>query len=254
MSGSLLLAGCAAFQGVKATDLSPISVGISRAEVEEIVGAPDRERPLACGRLASYTFNRGREPYQSNIDIAGVHPAAPLLAGIISHPFLVAGQQGRLDVVYGPDERVIDYLPGRQADVPRAARENGLSPQRPSPDEQAELYERAAQSAATAVAAWGCHCMAAQLGSSKGQLALALSFRDGTPPVAHDHESALVYAMLAARDGRAPAAASALAAALAATLPRAEAVAAETRAAAWSPDTAWCRRVLDAAAPRAAAG
>ncbi len=245
-AGAFSLAGCAAFRGVQPTNLSGIVSGVSRMEVEARVGAPRTERALACGSVAVYTFDRGRKPYQSNIDVAGAHPAAPILAGLISHPFLVAGQQGELDVVYGPDGRVIYFVPGRQADWPRAAAENGLADDRPTPDVLARRYYQAGMAAIPGAAGWGCLCLAAHLGNADAQREMARSYRHGLPPVSADAVTALTWSLIADRQG----ATSPDTAAIAATLSGTDVAAAHASAANWQPDTAACRPRIDAVGDR----
>ncbi|MCU0838554.1 MAG: hypothetical protein MUE49_07515 [Rhodospirillales bacterium] len=219
---------------------------MSRTEVEAKVGAPRTERALACGSVAVYTFDRGRKAYQSNIDVAGAHPAAPILAGLISHPFLVAGQRGELDVVYGPDGRVLHYAPGRQTDWPRAAAENGLADDRPTPDVLARRYYQAGMAAMPDAAGWGCLCLAAHLGNADAQRQMARSYRYGSTPVSTDAVAALTWSLIADGQGGG----SPETAAIAATLSESEVAAAHASVATWQPDTAACRRTVDAVRDR----
>lgn len=246
---ALAAAGCAAFRGVPPSNLGSIAVGAERGEVERVLGRPLAEHSLACGQLAVYAFDRGRKPLRSQLDVAGLHPLAPLLAGLVSHPFLMAGQRGELLIVYAPNGGVLSYALRREADWARASAENGLILDRPTPEELAERYYRAAVASPPGATAFGCHCYAAHLGHSEARLAMARAYAEGLPPVRADRATALALALLAAGDGSADAAAYAQA--LAAEMTADERAAARAKANRWQPDVASCRlaRAVDVATP-----
>jgi hypothetical protein len=237
--------GCAAFRGVEPTNLTPVVVGASRDDVEQAVGESRDERSLACGVVAVYAFDRGVGRLKSNIQVASIHPLAPLIASLLSDPFIVEGQKGELDIVYGPDNRVIEYAPGRETDRDQLAETNGLAYEVMTPEALAQRYYDAGLAAPSGVAGWGCLCHAAHLGNAAAQLAMARSYRFGLPPVTADPVEALSWSLIAERHGDSGAAT--MSAELIAAMTPQQIADAHTRAKQWSPDTSACRRMMSTA-------
>ena len=168
------LQACAAFTGVEATNLEPVLVGAQRAEIEAVLGDPSESKPNGCGSVDTYDYNRGRHPEPALVALGMVHPAAPLVVGLISHPFLYYGQKADLDVVYDPHDTVIKYGPRDLRDWEALFSNNHLWVDQTTEEEVAEHYHRIGMAATTdGNTARTCLCQAALLGHPDSQIYLA---------------------------------------------------------------------------------
>lgn len=113
--GIAVLAGCVAAriaEGRPGADLSRVVPGATRAEVEDILGAPVREwaTPLNI-RYRLYRYDAGVAPQPHKAAAAGILDAAML--GMLSavsatdeHQGLGPSRRALMAVSYGPDDRV----------------------------------------------------------------------------------------------------------------------------------------------------
>jgi hypothetical protein len=113
--GIAVLPACVATkvaEGRPGADLSQIVPGATRAEVEEIVGAPVREWTTSLGiRYRLYRYDAGVAPAPGTAAMLGILDAAML--GMISAASAIEGggslgpsRQPLMAVSYGPDDRV----------------------------------------------------------------------------------------------------------------------------------------------------
>ena len=175
------LQACAAFSGVTPTNLEPILVGAPRARVEAVLGSPSDSKPNGCGTIDTYRYNRGRKPQPGLMALGMVHPAAPLVVGLIAHPFLYYGQKGDLDVVYDPNETVIKYGPRDLRDWDSLFSNNHLWVDQTTSQDVAEHYYRIGMAeTVNRNTAQNCLCQAARLGHPDSQIYLAET--SGHPP------------------------------------------------------------------------
>jgi hypothetical protein len=171
------LQACAAFSGVAPTDLEPILVGAQRAQVEQVLGSPTESEPNGCGSVDTYRYDKGRRPQSHLIALGMVHPAAPLVVGLVSHPFLYYGQKGELDVVYDPNDTVIKYGPRDLGDWDTLFSNNHLWVDDTTAEEVAEHYHRVGtDQTVPSSTARDCLCQAARLGHPGSQIHLAALF------------------------------------------------------------------------------
>jgi hypothetical protein len=190
------LPGCAAFSGVQPTNLEPILVGKARAHVEAVLGTPSERKPNGCGTIDTYRYNRGRPPESRLIALGMVHPAAPLVVGLVAHPFLYYGQKGELDIVYDPNDIVIKYGPRNIEEWDGLFSYNHLWVDQTTRHDVAEhYYEIGMAGAADGGTARNCLCHAASLGHFDSQVQVAKLFRPEPEP--EDNGSHRVYASLA---------------------------------------------------------
>lgn len=171
MSG---LQACAAFTGVTPTNLEPLLVGAQRGDVEAVLGDPSEQKHNGCGSVDTYRYNQGREPEPAIMALGMVHPAAPVVVGLVSHPFLYYGQKGELDVVYDPDGTVIKYGPRDLRDWEALFSNNRLWVDQTTASDVAEHYYRLGKARKGAGGtARRCLCHAARLGHLASQRHLA---------------------------------------------------------------------------------
>jgi hypothetical protein len=172
----LVVQGCAAFTGVEPTDLTPILVGKTRTDVEAVVGDPVERNVNGCGEVDTYRYDRGRPPQDNLFALTIVHPAAPLIVGLIAHPFLVHGQKGEIDVVYDPDDTVIKYGPSDPSEWEALFSVNHLwVDQTTQLDVAQRYYEIGMTGDGNQTSMWSCLCNAARLGHVPSQFQLAMS-------------------------------------------------------------------------------
>ncbi len=165
---------CAAFSGVTPTNLELILAGTKRADVEGVLGDPAEHNPNGCGSIDTYRYNRGRRPEPAVMALGMVHPAAPLVVGLVAHPFLYYGQKADLDVVYDPDDTVIKYGPRDPADWDSLFANNHLWVDQTTARDVAEHYHRfGVAETANPESARTCVCHAARLGHPGSQVYLA---------------------------------------------------------------------------------
>lgn len=168
------LQACAAFTGVTPTNLEPLLVGSHRADVEAVLGEPSETKPNGCGSVDTYDYNRGRGPEPTLVALGMVHPAAPLVVGLVSHPFLYYGQKADLDVVYDPNDTVIKYGPRDPRDWDGLFSNNHLWVDQTTHEDVARRYHRIAMTeTANPDTARHCLCHAARLGHTDSQFYLA---------------------------------------------------------------------------------
>lgn len=172
----LVVQGCAAFTGVEPTDLTPILVGKTRTHVEAVLGDPVERNVNGCGEVDTYRYDRGRPPQDGLFALSMVHPAAPLVVGLIAHPFLVHGQKGEIDVVYDPDDTVIKYGPRDPGEWEALFSVNHLwVDQTTKLDVAQRYYEIGMTGDGNRTSMWSCLCNAARLGHVPSQFQLAMS-------------------------------------------------------------------------------
>lgn len=199
------LQACAAFTGVTPTNLEPILVGAQRADVEAVLGDPSEQNPNGCGSVDTYRYNRGRKPEPALVGLGMVHPAAPLVVGLISHPFLYYGQKGELDVVYDPEGTVIKYGPRDLKDWESLFSNNHLWVDQTTAGDVAEHYYRIGMAEDGAgETARHCLCHAARLGHRSSQLYLAEVFAPTPEPVGQTPAMALAGFETSATNAAAP--------------------------------------------------
>jgi hypothetical protein len=175
------LPACAAFPGVAPTNLEPLLVGTKRADVEAVLGDPAERKPNGCGSIDTYRYNRGRRPEPAVMALGMVHPAAPLVVGLVAHPFLYYGQKADLDIVYDPNDTVIKYGPRDPADWDSLFASNHLWVDQTTAQDVAEHYHRIGVAETVNMeTARTCLCHAARLGHPDPQVYLAETF--GTEP------------------------------------------------------------------------
>ncbi len=168
------LQACAAFTGVTPTNLEPILVGAQRTDVEAVLGDPSEHMPNGCGSIDTYRYNQGRNSEPAVVALGMVHPAAPLVVGLIAHPFLYYGQKGELDVVYDPDGTVVKYGPRDVSQWDSLFSDNHLWVDQTTTGDVAEHYYRIAMAEDGAgETARHCLCHAARLGHGAAQRDLA---------------------------------------------------------------------------------
>jgi hypothetical protein len=166
--------GCAAFSGVEPSDLTPILVGKTRADVEAVLGEPVDRNVNGCGEVDTYRYDRGRPPMGDLFALTMVHPAAPLVVGLIAHPFLVYGQKGEIDVVYDPDDTVIKYGPRDLREWEALFSNNHLwVDQTTTQDVALRYFEIGMAGDGNQTSMWSCFCNAARLGHAPSQIQLA---------------------------------------------------------------------------------
>jgi len=186
------LQACAAFTGVTPTNLESILFGAQRGDVEAVLGDPSEQKPNGCGSVDTYRYNRGRKPEPALVGLGMVHPAAPLVVGLISHPFLYYGQKGELDVVYDPEGTVIKYGPRDLKDWESLFSNNHLWVDQTTAGDVAEHYYRIGMAEhGVGETARHCLCHAARLGHISSQLYLAESFAPPPEPVGQTSAMAL---------------------------------------------------------------
>lgn len=183
------LQACAAFTGVTPTNLEPILVGKQRADVEAVLGPPTETKPNGCGSVDTYAYNQGRRPEPALVAFGMIHPAAPLVVGVISHPFLYYGQKADLDVVYDPHDMVIKYGPRDLRDWDGLFANNHLWVDHTTVEDVAAHYHRVGLAdTLNPDTARHCLCQAARLGhpDSRNYIAEAQEQRavHGSPPPA----------------------------------------------------------------------
>lgn len=181
------LQACAAFTGVEPTNLEPVLVGAQRADIEAVLGDPSESKPNGCGSVDTYDYNRGRHPEPSLVALGMVHPAAPLVVGLISHPFLYYGQKADLDVVYDPHDTVIKYGPRDLRDWDALFSNNHLWVDQTTQEDVAEHYNRIgmagnADGNTDGITARNCLCQAAHLGHPGSQVYLAQAHDQNADP------------------------------------------------------------------------
>ena len=201
----LVVQGCAAFSGVEPTDLTPILVGKTRTDVEAVLGAPVDRNVNGCGEVDTYGYDRGRPPPEGLFALAMVHPAAPLVVGLIAHPFLVYGQKGEIDIVYDPDDTVIKYGPRDLREWEALFSNNHLwVDQTTTQDVALRYFEIGMAGNGNQTSMWSCLCNAARLGHVPSQIQLAQIQRPGREPRERTPESVLASYVPAASNGFAP--------------------------------------------------
>lgn len=185
------LPACAAFTGVAPTNLEPLLVGTKRADVEAVLGDPAERKPNGCGSIDTYRYNRGRRPEPGVMALGMVHPAAPLVVGLVAHPFLYYGQKADLDVVYDPNDTVIKYGPQNPGDWDSLFANNHLWVDQTSAADVARHYHLIGMAqTVNPETARTCLCHAARLGHPDSQVYLAETFgpepdpAGGTPALA----------------------------------------------------------------------
>ncbi len=202
----LVVQGCAAFTGVEPSDLEPILVGKTRAEVEMVLGGPVERNVNGCGEVDTYEYDRGRPPEDGLFALAMVHPAAPLIVGLVAHPFLVNAQKGEIDVVYDPNDTVIKYGPRDLRDWDALFSVNHLwVDQTTTHDVAQRYYEIGMAGDGNQTSMWSCLCNAARLGHAPSQIQLARSRPSGREPRERTPEPILASHVPAASNGFAPA-------------------------------------------------
>ena len=203
------LQACAAFSGVQPTNLEPVLVGKARADVEAVLGTPSERKPNGCGTIDTYRYNRGRPPEHRLIALSMVHPAAPLVVGLVAHPFMYYGQKGDLDIVYDPNDIIIKYGPRNIEEWEGLFSNNHLWVDQTTRHDVAEhYYEIGMADVAGGETARNCLCHAAGLGHFDSQVQVAKLFRPEPEPKAEQAVSNQVYASLmplGAASGRGPA-------------------------------------------------
>lgn len=177
------LQACAAFTGVTPTNLEPILVGKQRTDVEAVLGSPSETKPNGCGSVDTYAYNRGRQPEPALVAFGMIHPAAPLVVGVISHPFLYYGQKANLDVVYDPHDTVIKYGPRELGEWDSLFANNHLWVDHTTAEDVAAHYHRVALADTLSLdTARHCLCRAARLGHPDSQIYLAEAHQRQTGP------------------------------------------------------------------------
>jgi|GEM_PF-7037414 hypothetical protein len=236
---ALALTGCAAFTGVPPSDMSSVHVGASRSAVQQVLGEPVAAVADGCGTVETYSYDRGAEPLEPIYSLAMFHPAAPLVVGLIAHPFVVYGQESEINVAFGPDGDVIAYAPADEDDWSALLQENHLWTDDEGPEGIAERYYR------IGLTHWrqnpiaqSCLCRSAHMGHAESQVQLARLHRLASS--SHDDMlSAYTWYAVAERHGAAHAGEER--AAIAAKMSPQERLSAERTALAWQPDPAMCR-------------
>lgn len=104
---------------IEATDLKPVHVGATRAEVEEVLGSPVASEAKGTQYVVTYEFDRGQ--LQEDVDESTMRTYLeiygpfwePILTPIslIDLARRINEQKGRLPVTYGPDDTVIRLGP-----------------------------------------------------------------------------------------------------------------------------------------------
>lgn len=199
------LQACAAFSGVTPTNLEPVLVGTPRATVEQVLGSPSHSEPNGCGSVDTYGYNRGRRPEPALIALGMLHPAAPLVVGLVSHPFLHYGQKAELEVVYDANDTVIKYGPRDPRDWDSLFSNNHLWMDETTREDVARHYHGIGTDGNVNPATRrNCLCQAARLGHADSQRRLAEI--SGQPAGSPDDPSARVLARFetAAAGGDAP--------------------------------------------------
>jgi hypothetical protein len=172
----LVVQGCAAFSGVEPTDLAPILVGKTRPDVEAVLGEPVDRDVNGCGEVDTYRYDRGRPPQDGLFALGMVHPAAPLVVGLIAHPFLLYAQKGEIDIVYDPNDTVIKYGPRDLRDWEALFSNNHLwVDQTTTQDIALRYFEIGMAGDGNQTSVWSCLCNAARLGHVPSQIQLAQS-------------------------------------------------------------------------------
>lgn len=238
LSVTALVAGCAAFNGVPPSDLSTVHVGVQRNDVDEVLGEPVHAVDTGCGRVVTYAYDRGAPPLEPIYSLAMLHPAAPLVVGLIAHPLIVRGQRGALDIAYDPDDAVLAYAPTDEREWPTLFEDNRLWYEGDAVDAIGERYYRAALAHwRESSVAHACLCRSAHMGHAGAQLQLARLHRLA-PAGADDARTAYVWYAVAERHGAPNVAAER--STLADRLGDAATREAERDAALWQPDPARC--------------
>lgn len=185
------LQACAAFSGVTPTNLEPILVETKRADVEAVLGDLAERKPNGCGSIDTYRYNRGRRAESAVMALGMVHPAAPLVVGLVAHPFLYYGQKADLDVVYDRNDTVIKFGPRDTADWDSLFSNNHLWVDKTTARDVAEHYHRfGVVETANPETSRTCLCHAAHLGHPDSRFHLAETFGSepgpagGTPALA----------------------------------------------------------------------
>jgi hypothetical protein len=114
MIPALFLSGCTTMyvMATVPTDLSAVQPGATRETVEKTLGEPEGSSPQGSGTLNTYEYNRGRFPPATEGDVwravvadITMAPIQPLLLPFYIHS--IGEQKRRMDIVYGPDGRVV---------------------------------------------------------------------------------------------------------------------------------------------------
>lgn len=197
--------------GVEATEMSAVAPGVSRDEVEKVLGPPIGSEVLDGERLDRYHYDMGIAPHPkgwahpSLLYPEGCSAGMACLVGLLiyagAQPYLIQeiqeAQRGILIVRYGPDDTVLDFsIDPRDRD--RKHRLQALMARATAGDAAAyrQIYEKSQHADE-----WQRQCLAAHFGDALSQYYMGHGYEFGVRRVNEDRVQAYIWYSLAAANG-----------------------------------------------------
>jgi len=104
----LACASISASRGIQGTDLAGVKLGVNRTTIERTLGVPVEVRKDSGRTIATYTFDRERQPQDPDAGLAAevlFLPWQPIIWAVVADSR--EKEKGRLTITYGPDDTVV---------------------------------------------------------------------------------------------------------------------------------------------------